>query len=77
MVITGVAPDGPADRGGLLVGDVLLAVSGEPVEEGTASLREALARVGEVVRLRVMRGGEMREVEVELGDSGRPRARGA
>jgi serine protease Do len=77
LVIAGVAPDGPADRAGLLVGDVLLAVAGEPVEEDAASLREALARAGEVVRLRVMRGGEMQEVEVELGASGRPRARGA
>ena len=77
MVVAGVAPDSPADRAGLLVGDVLLAVAGEPVEEDAASLREALARVGEVVRLRVMRGGETREVEVELRASGRPRARGA
>jgi S1-C subfamily serine protease len=77
LVVAGVAPDSPADRAGLLVGDVLLAVAGEPVEEDAASLREALARVGEVVRLRVMRGGETREVEVELGASGRPRARGA
>src|SRR5215204_2140868 len=77
LMIAGVAPDGPADRAGLLVGDVLLAVAGEPVEENAAFLREALARVGEVVRLRVMRGGETREVEVELGASGRPRARGA
>lgn len=77
LVVAGVAPDSPADRAGLLVGDVLLAVAGEPVEEDAASLREALAQVGEVVRLRVMRGGETREVEVELGASGRPRARGA
>jgi serine protease Do len=76
-VIAGVAPDGSADRAGLLVGDVLLAVAGEPVEEDAASLREALARAGEVVRLRVMRGGETREVEVKPGDSGRARARGA
>ena len=76
-MIAGVAPDGPADRAGLLVGDVLLAAGGEPVEADAASLWGALARVGEVVRLRVMRGGETREVEVELGTSERPRARGA
>jgi serine protease Do len=75
-VIAGVAPDGSADRAGLLVGDVVLAVAGEPVEEDAASLREAFARAGEVVRLRVMRGGETREVEVKPGDSGQPRARG-
>jgi serine protease Do len=76
LMVAGVAPNSPADRAGLLVGDVLLAVAGEPVEDA-ASLRDALARAGEVVRLRVMRGGETREVETELGDSGRPRTRGA
>jgi serine protease Do len=76
LVIVGVAPNSPAARAGLLVGDVLFAGQGEPVEDA-ASLRGALARVGEVVRLRVMRGGETREVEAELGASGRPRARGA
>jgi S1-C subfamily serine protease len=59
-----------------MVGDVLLGAAGERVEDA-AALREALARAGEVVRLRVMRGGETREVETELGDSRRPRARGA
>jgi serine protease Do len=76
LMVAGMAPNGPADRAGLLVGDVLLAVAGEPVEDA-ASLRAALARAGEGVRLRVMRGGKVREVEVELGDSGWPRARGA
>ncbi len=76
MVIAGVAPNSPADRAELLVGDVLLAVAGEPVEDA-ASLRDTLARAEKVVRLRVMRGGETREIEVELGGSGRLQARGA
>ncbi|HEY6751667.1 MAG TPA: trypsin-like peptidase domain-containing protein [Rubrobacteraceae bacterium] len=76
LMVTGVAPNGPAARAGLMVGDVLLGAAGEPVED-TASLRDALARAGEVVCLRVMRGGETQEVETELRDSGRPRARGA
>ena len=76
LVIAGVASNSPADRAELLVGDVLLAVAGEPVEDA-ASLRDTLVRAGKVVRLRVMRGGETREVEVELGGSGRLQARGA
>ena len=76
LVIAGVASGGPASRAGLLVGDVLLGVAGEPVEDA-AALRDALARAGDPVRLRVMRGGEVREVEAGFGDSGRARARGA
>jgi serine protease Do len=76
LVIAGVASGSPAARAGLLVGDVLLGVAGEPVEDA-ASLRDALARTGDTVRLRVMRGGETREIEVGFENSGRTRARGA
>ena len=76
LVIAGIASGGPASRAGLLVGDVLLGVAGEPVEDA-ASLRDALARAGDPVRLRVMRGGEVREIEAGFGDSGRAKARGA
>jgi serine protease Do len=76
LVIAGVAFGGPASRAGFLVGDVLLGVAGEPVEDA-ASLRDALARATDPVRLRVMRGGEVREVEAGFGGSGRARARGA
>ncbi len=36
LVIAGVASGGPASRAGLLVGDVLLAVAGEPVEDSAS-----------------------------------------
>jgi S1-C subfamily serine protease len=75
-VIAGVASEGLGSRAGLLVGDVLLGVAGEPVEDA-ASLRDALARAGDPLRLRVMRGGEMREIEVGFDASGCARARGA
>ena len=78
LVISAVASGGLADRTGLLVGDVLLGVAEEAVEDG-ASLRDALARnagAGSIVRLRVMRGGEMREVEAHFG-AGHAGARGA
>lgn len=76
LVIAGVASGGPAARAGLLVGDVLLGVAEEAVED-VATLRDALARAGSYVRLRVMRGGETREIEVGFEDSGGIRARGA
>jgi serine protease Do len=76
LVIAGVASGGPASRAGLLIGDVLLGVAGTAVEDA-ASLRGALAKAGDPVRLRVMRGGAVREIEADFGYLGRARARGA
>jgi serine protease Do len=76
LVVAGVASGSPASRAGVLVGDVLLGVAGEPVEDAV-SLRDALANASDPVRLRVMRGGEVREIEAGSGSSGRARARGA
>ncbi len=84
LVISGVAPGSAADRAGLLVGDVLLSVASEPVADAT-SLRDTLARnagaagnAEGIVRLRIVHGGEMREIEACFGaEAGRTRARGA
>ena len=60
-----VEADGPGARGGLRLGDVIVAVEGEPVET-TARLMELLARrqPGEEVALDVVRYGERVRVEV-------------
>ena len=68
LVIAAVEGDSPAERAGLLVGDVLVGVDDEPLD-GFESLLDALA--GDSVRLRVMRGGKISFVEVNFGASGR------
>ena len=70
LVIAAVEADGVADRAGLLVGDVLLAIADEPLD-GTEILLEALARAGDTVDLRIMRGGRIVDMEVRLAESGR------
>ena len=70
LVIAGVEAGGAADRAGLLAGDVLLAVAGEPLGEAR-TLLEAVAQAGDVVSLRVMRGGRIMVMEVRLEESGR------
>ena len=68
LVVAAVEGGGPADRAGILVGDVLLGVAGGAAPFVDAeSLRDALARGRDVVRLRVMRGGGVSTVSVELG----------
>ncbi len=70
LVIVGVETGGAADRAGLLVGDVLLAVSGAPLGE-PGTLLETVARADDVVSLRLMRGGKISVMEVRLKESGR------
>lgn len=70
IVVAGVETGGAADRAGLLVGDVLLAIAGKPLGEAE-TLLEAVAHAGDVVSLRVMRGGKIMVMEVRLKESGR------
>ena len=70
LVIAAVEDGGVADRAGLLVGDVLLAIADEPLD-GAETLLEALARAGDVVELRIMRGGRIVVMNVSLAESGR------
>ena len=69
-MIAAVEEGGPADRAGLLVGDVLLGVGAETPHD-VESLLDAIARAGDTARLRVMRGGKISLVDVNLGASGR------
>jgi serine protease Do len=70
LVIAAVEAGGAADRAGLLVGDVLLSIADEPLD-GAGALLEALARSGDAVSLRVMRGRRIVVMNVSLAESGR------
>ncbi len=73
LMIVAVEGGYPADRSGLLVGDVVLGAGDKPVED-VESLLGALAHAGDKVRLRLMRGGEISSVDVDLRGSGPGRA---
>jgi serine protease Do len=70
LVIAAVEDGGVADRAGLLVGDVLLAIADSPLD-GAGTLLEALERAGDAVELRIMRGGRIVVMNVPLAASGR------
>ena len=62
-------PNGPADKAGILVGDILLTMNDESitsVEDLQALLRGGI--VGSQARLRVIRGGESRDVTALVGE---------
>jgi len=59
LIVTGVEPDGPADRGGLEVGMVLTDVAGRKVA-GVDDFREAVARrpPGKDLLIRILKGSK-------------------
>lgn len=67
MLVTGVSPGSPADRAGLKAGDIVYAIDGKEVLD-PASLRYRIATqpVGESVTLTVVRGGDARNLKLDL-----------
>jgi S1-C subfamily serine protease len=58
VLVAGVEPDSPAAQAGLLIGDVLLGLDGEPIE-GPGALREALrGKAGVALELSLSRAGQ-------------------
>lgn len=68
LLVTSLAAGGPAVQAGLMVGDIVTAVDGQPVQS-LAALRSALAgRVGAAVPVQVSRGGIATTIELTVGE---------
>ena len=67
LLVVGIISGGLAEEAGLLVGDVLLDIANKPLND-VATLRAVLAQSSsqETVRLRVLRGGAIQEIDVAL-----------
>jgi len=63
---------GPAEKAGVLLGDVLFELGGKTVEHVDA-IQDSLAtaKVGDVLRIRVIRAGEIKTVSITLGERAR------
>lgn len=69
LLIVNVEPDGPAERDGLMLGDVLISIEGAAVAE-VEELQGRLSGdlVGRPVAIRLIRGGEPRDLSVTVGE---------
>lgn len=68
LLLVQIEPDSPAEKGGLLMGDILLSINKHDIHDAE-TLRHSLrtSRAGENVTLLLLRGGERKELTVTLG----------
>jgi S1-C subfamily serine protease len=72
LIVLSVETGGPAAQAGVLVGDILTALGGKPVED-TDDVQTALetSGVGKAIEAAVVRGGAAKQISVTVGE--RPR----
>ncbi len=72
LLVVHVENGGPAEKAGMLLGDVLFELCGETVEHVDA-IQDSLAtaKVGDVLQIRVIRAGEIKPVSIKLGERAR------
>jgi len=68
IVVAGIFREGPAQRAGLQVGDVILSINGEPAGDGRKSMNQvARIKPGDKVVIEVMRNGQPLKLVAEVG----------
>ncbi len=69
LMMLSVEADAPADKAGVTIGDLMLALDNTPTAD-TDNVQTILGgrEVGDVVRAKFLRGGEVIEVEITLGE---------
>jgi len=72
IMVLEVEQGGPADRGGILGGDIVLEIEGKTVSS-IEDVQSVLGweTVGKSVRLKLIRGGELKEAAITVGERSR------
>jgi S1-C subfamily serine protease len=74
LLVVTIDPEGPSAAGGLLVGEVVMAIGGKPVAEPEDVLKALDGdTAGRTLPLELVRGGRLEQVELLVGE--RPRGR--
>jgi len=68
VMLVGVEADGPAEKSGLLIGDVLVTINGNTLNTADDLLAQLSgAQTGQQAAVKLIRGGEVRDLPVTLG----------
>jgi S1-C subfamily serine protease len=69
LLLAAVEPGSPAEQGGLLLGDTIVAMEGSAVQQHDDLLALLSSdRVGTPVKIRIVRGGQVQEMSVVVGE---------
>jgi S1-C subfamily serine protease len=69
LLVVGIEPDSPAAKGGLMVGDILVGVAGQPVvHHDDLFVRLGGDVVGKSTPLNILRGGKLTDINVVVGE---------
>jgi S1-C subfamily serine protease len=69
IMIASVESDGPAEKAGVMLGDVVVALDGKPLS-GLRNVQAFLSgtQVGKTVKASIIRGGALVEVVITIGE---------
>lgn len=68
IVVAGIFRDGPAQKAGLQLGDVILSIDNEPAADGRKSMNQvARTKPGDRIGIDVMRNGKTLKLTAEVG----------
>ncbi|MDQ3756072.1 MAG: S1C family serine protease [Acidobacteriota bacterium] len=69
LIMLSIEPDGPADKAGLTLGDVLIALDDTPtIDMDVVQMALGGREVGQAVKAKIVRGGEVTELTITLGE---------
>lgn len=69
LLVVGVEPDGPGDKAGVLVGDILLALAGTSIgQSDSVPATLGSETVGTTLSMKILRGGEPANLALVVGE---------
>jgi S1-C subfamily serine protease len=69
LLLVGLEDDSPAGKGGLMVGDILVGIAGEPVaHQDDLFVQLSSDMVGKSTPVNVLRGGKLESINVVIGE---------